>query len=242
MRPPEVNDVKLALPTVLSFNGGYVDTAGYLALQGLFTAHVTGNFVTIGAALVFGSSGIIAKLLALPVFCIIVIFTRLISFHLSRRDRPVLESMLTLKLLLLVAGAGLAIGLGPFTNGDAWPAILTGMALVSAMAIQNAVHRIHLGSAPPTTLMTGTTTQLMIDVADAIHGLPAQTGDATRLRMRRMSVAVLTFAVGAATAALLFRSVGTWCFTVPPIVALIARIVAKSLPRPQDAGPIASRA
>jgi uncharacterized membrane protein YoaK (UPF0700 family) len=41
-------------------------------LQGLFTAHVTGNFVTIGAALVFGTSGVVAKLLALPVFCIVI--------------------------------------------------------------------------------------------------------------------------------------------------------------------------
>ena len=39
-----------AVPTLLSFNGGYVDTIGCLSLQGLFTAHVTGNFVTIGAA------------------------------------------------------------------------------------------------------------------------------------------------------------------------------------------------
>jgi len=39
------------LPAILSLNGGYVDTAGYLALQGLFTAHVTGNFVTLGATL-----------------------------------------------------------------------------------------------------------------------------------------------------------------------------------------------
>jgi uncharacterized membrane protein YoaK (UPF0700 family) len=46
------------------------------------------------------------------------------------------------------------------------------MTLVSAMAIQNAVHRIHLGTAPPTTLMTGTTTQMMIDIADVIRGRP----------------------------------------------------------------------
>jgi hypothetical protein len=37
---------------LLSFNGGFVDTAGFLGLQGLFVAHVTGNFVTLGAALV----------------------------------------------------------------------------------------------------------------------------------------------------------------------------------------------
>jgi len=39
------------LPGLLSFDGGFVDTAGFLGLQGLFTAHVTGNFVTLGAAL-----------------------------------------------------------------------------------------------------------------------------------------------------------------------------------------------
>src|SRR3984957_3241872 len=148
-----VVQLKPALPVLLSYNGGYVDTAGYLALQGLFSAHVTGNFVTIGAALVFGTSGIAAKLLALPVFCSVTVITRLVGFNLERGNRPVLETMLTLKLLLLVLGAGLAIGLGPFSNGDAWPAILTGMILVSAMAIQNAVHRIHLGASPPTTIM-----------------------------------------------------------------------------------------
>ncbi len=43
--------MKSSVPALLSFNGGYADTAGYLALQGLFTAHVTGNIVTLGAAL-----------------------------------------------------------------------------------------------------------------------------------------------------------------------------------------------
>src|SRR5882757_1333041 len=139
--------MKPTLPTVMSFNAGYVDTAGYLALQGLFTAHVTGNFVTIGAALVFGTSGIVAKLLALPVFCMVIIGTRLVSFKLPSRW-PILETMLTLQLLLLLIAAILAIAMGPFTNGDGALAITVGMTLVAAMAIQNAANRIHLGAAP----------------------------------------------------------------------------------------------
>ena len=219
--------MKLTLPTVLSFNGGYVDTAGYLALQGLFTAHVTGNFVTIGAALVFGTSGIVAKLLALPVFCIVIVVTRLVSFNLPARW-PVLETMLTLKLLLLLVAAVLAITMGPFTNGDGALAITMGMTLVSAMAIQNAAQRIHLGSAPPTTLMTGTTTQIMIDIADLIRGVPGVARDAIRSRLRRMCAAVASFAAGAAAGALLFHAIGSWCFALPPVVAFLARITAKS--------------
>jgi uncharacterized membrane protein YoaK (UPF0700 family) len=223
-----VTKMKPTLPALLSFNGGYVDTAGYLALQGLFTAHVTGNFVTIGAALVFGTSGLLAKLLALPVFCAVIIVTRIASFNLPGRNWPLLEIMLSLKLILLIVAAGLAIRFGPFLNGDAWLAVLTGMTLVAAMAIQNAAHRIHLGTAPPSTLMTGTTTQMMIDIADIIRGLDPDKREATWARLRHMSVAVASFACGAAAAALLLKTIGTWCFAVPPIVALWVSMTAKA--------------
>ena len=229
--------MKPTLPTLLSFNGGYVDTVGYLSLQGLFTARVTGNFVTIGAALVFGTSGVIAKLLALPVFCIVIVATRLVSFNLPRRW-PVLETMLTLKLILLLIAAVLAITIGPFANGDSGPAIMMGMTLVSAMAIQNAAHRIHMGTAPPTTLMTGTTTQIMIDIADMIRRIRGPARDAVLARSRRMCVAVASFAAGAAAGAMLFYAIGTWCFALPPIVALLTRITAKSSLTPPTA-PIA---
>ena len=98
-----------SVPALLSFNGGYVDSAGFLAIHGLFSAHVTGNFVTIGAALVFGTSGVLTKLLALPVFCAVVFLTRLASFQLSRRGWPGLEPLVALKVLLLIAGAAMAI-------------------------------------------------------------------------------------------------------------------------------------
>ena len=141
--------MKPSLSTLLSFNAGYVDTAAFLALQGLFAAHVTGNFVTLGASLALGTSGAIAKLLALPMFCVVVIATRLLNTWLSERHRPALDALIALQVLLLVIGAALAIRFGPFHDTDGWRAVLTGMVLVGAMAIQNAFHRVHLGSAPP---------------------------------------------------------------------------------------------
>jgi uncharacterized membrane protein YoaK (UPF0700 family) len=213
-----------ALPLLLSFNAGFVDTAGFLALHGLFTAHVTGNFVTLGASLVLGTSGAVAKLLALPMFCVVVIATRLLSSALLRLHLPALKILLAVKLVLLIAGAVLAVRFGPFADGDAAPAVLTGMVLVAAMAIQNAVHRIHLGSAPPSTLMTGTTTQIMIDLADMLRGPTAQM-DGSGPRLARMSTNILAFALGCAVAALLYARFGVWCFLAPPILAATALFV-----------------
>ena len=212
--------MKPSLPVMLSVNGGYVDTAGFLALHGLFTTHVTGNFVTLGAALVLGTGGAVAKLLALPVFCIVVIATRLLSSMLAARNSglgvPVLRALVGLKVVLLILGAALAIGLGPFESGDGWAALLTGMTLVAAMAIQNAIHRIHMGAAPPTTIMTGNTTQIMIDLADLMRGVPADAR--TRERLSRMSGSVAAFAAGCAAAALIYAKQDVWCFLLPPIV------------------------
>src|SRR5271168_5000314 len=174
------------LPLLLSLNAGFVDTAGFLALQGLFTAHVTGNFVTLGASLALGTSGAIAKLLALPVFCAVVIAARLFGTMLSNRSVGLaFEILLGIKVLLLIVGAVLAIHFGPFHDGDSREAILTGMVLVAAMAIQNAVHRVHLGSDPPSTLMTGTTTQVMLDLADRIYPRTEATAQAGS-RLARM--------------------------------------------------------
>src|SRR5258706_12460265 len=86
MRAVEEN--RWTLPLLLSFTAGYVDTASYLALQGLFTAHVTGNFVTLGASLALGTSGGGAKLLALPTFFAVVSAARRLTTGLSNCRGP----------------------------------------------------------------------------------------------------------------------------------------------------------
>lgn len=210
------------LPTILSVMAGYVDTAGFLALHGLFTAHVTGNFVTIGAALVSGASGVVAKLLALPVFCLFVIGARLLRYQLIARDLPVVRSLLAIKLVLFLAAMVLALHYGPFPRVDSWSSTLTGMILVGAMAIQNALHRVHLGSAPPSTLMTGTTTQMMLDVGDRLCGVPDDQRAALDARLKKMGAAVLAFAIGCAGGAVCYAFGSMWCFAVPPVLAAAA--------------------
>ncbi|WP_426419646.1 YoaK family protein [Bradyrhizobium genosp. A] len=221
------------LALLMSLNAGFVDTAGFLALQGLFTAHVTGNFVTFGAAVVLGTSGALAKLLALPVFCAVVVITRIFSFYLPAMGLPIFRSMLAIKTLLLAVGGAAAAYFGPFVQGDSWQAILTGMILVAAMAIQNAAHRIHMGTEPPSTLMTGTTTQIMIDVADVMRSAPASVLTVAKPRLGKMSASVAAFAFGCAAGACLYAKFGTWCFVLPPLIALPAVVLARTEPAPQ---------
>lgn len=219
-----------ALQPLLSFNAGYVDTAGFLALHGLFTTHVTGNFVTFGAALALGTSGVLAKLLALPLFCVVIMVVRLLRLSL-----PV---MLGVQLALLVVGAGLAWRFGPFPNGDAPLALGTGAALVAAMAIQNAAHRTHLAAMPATTVMTLTTTTVMIDLADILRGTDAETKAAARKRFSTMVPGIVFFALGCFAAAWAYTMFKEACFVAAPVVVLTALIferVASRAPTPEKA-------
>jgi uncharacterized membrane protein YoaK (UPF0700 family) len=214
-----------SLAALLSFNGGFVDTAGFLGLQGLFTAHVTGNFVTLGAALVYGTHGVIAKVLALPEFIVVVALARLAGAALTARAMPALRILMIAKVVMLVAFFALAVALGPFPDSDAPTALLTGFAGIAAMALQNAIQRIHLGSLPPTTLMTGNTTQAVLDAVDLLQGLDAEHAATVRARFGRILRGIFWFAVGCAIAAALYAWVGFWCLAVPVAVGAASAII-----------------
>jgi uncharacterized membrane protein YoaK (UPF0700 family) len=210
-----------AVPAVLSVTAGYVDTAGFLALHGLFTSHVTGNFVTLSASFAEGASDTIAKLLALPLFCIVVFATRLIRFQFERFKLPILGMWLALQLILMVLASFLAIRFGPFPDANAISAISVGLVLVVAMAIQNAFHRIHLANYPPTTIMTGSTTQAMLDLADLFHGVPADSRAAVMARVLNLLNGIVAFAGGCASAALLYVQIEERVFVGGPILVAV---------------------
>src|SRR5580704_17602193 len=100
------------------------------------------NFVTLGATLVMGTQGVIAKLLAPPEFILIVALARVAGTALRRAELPALPTLLVIKVCFLLAFFVLAVTLGPFSDSDAPAALLTGFAGIAGMAIQNAVQRV----------------------------------------------------------------------------------------------------
>ena len=216
---------RFAVAALLSFNGGFVDTVGFLGLSGLFVAHVTGNFVTLGAALVLGSHVILNKILALPEFIAVIALARLVGAAARKRGWPALRIMLTAEVVLLAAFFALAVACGPFEDADRPLALLTGFAGIAAMALQNALQRVHLASLPPTTLMTGSTTQATIDAVDLLAGTAAGDAAAVRTRLSRVAMSVLLFAAGCAAGALLFWLTGFWCLAVPVVIGAVAAVM-----------------
>jgi uncharacterized membrane protein YoaK (UPF0700 family) len=222
VRQPSASAVRAAL---LSFNGGFVDAAGYLGLQGLFTAHVTGNFVTLGATLVFGTHGAFAKLLTLPEFVAVVALTQLAGIMLAERRLPALRILLAAKVMLLLAFFALAAALGPFPDSDAPAALLTGLAGVSAMAVQNAVQRMYLPNTPPGTIMTGNTSQAVLDAVNLLRGADPEHAAVMHARFGRILRAILCFAAGCAGAPLLYAWIGLWNLAVPVVVGAASALL-----------------
>lgn len=202
-----------------AFTAGFIDTVGFIGLFGLFTAHVTGNFVLIGAAIVTHASGIIAKLLALPTFIAAVALTGLFLAHCRKTRRAPARPLLIVQALLLLAFMIAGLTWTPFTDGDQPTAILTGLTGVLAMGVQNAASRTVFAHLSPTTVMTGNVTQIVLDLV----GLTARDArpDEIRARIRKMAPPVLAFAVGAVGGGLGFALTGFWC-----VLAAIAAVLA----------------
>ncbi|WP_224973708.1 YoaK family protein [Acinetobacter oleivorans] len=213
--------MRINLSKILGFNAGYVDTASFLGIHGLFAAHVTGNFVTLGAALTSGNqNGAWAKLLALPMFCLVVFSVKLIDRSYLKASKSSYNFLLKLMFFLFTVAAVISIEYLPFPQTDTWPSFIVGMLLVAAMSIQNAVHRLHWTKEAPTTVMTGSTTQMMLDAADWFSQPSEEKKEQIRKRFSTVLPTMLSFALGCAVAALVYKFALIWLFVIPPVLML----------------------
>jgi uncharacterized membrane protein YoaK (UPF0700 family) len=211
------------LTAVLSGAAGAVDAIGFLALGGLFTAHITGNVVVLAAHYVTGRFSGVGPLLAVPVFIVVLGIVTLISGTIERAGYCSRRALLVLQAALLAACLCLGVGLGPFANVDSPPAVLVGMLAVAAMATQNALVKLALPGLPSTAVMTTNTTQLTIDLATLLRSWG--TRDDLAQARRRAGVTfppILGFVAGCAAGAVLEVHCDLWALALPVVLAAVA--------------------
>jgi uncharacterized membrane protein YoaK (UPF0700 family) len=209
----------------LGFIAGYVDTLGFVALFGLFTAHVTGNFILIGSELVRPTQNVLIKFLAFASFIAAVACTRLYILWLQRKQCAPLRSVFGLQLVLLTGFMLIGAAALPLRAPDTPLALLAGGLGAAAMGVQNAAARLLLQNLMPTTMMTGNVTQLVIDLVDMARG---GADDAVRKSCVRYLWPILAFGVGAIGGAFAYFYAGFFGLLLP--MALLAWLMAEAPP------------
>jgi uncharacterized membrane protein YoaK (UPF0700 family) len=218
---PEADLPSRALPFVLSVIAGSTDIIGFLGLNGLFTAHMTGNIVILAAHVVTGDPAIVSYILSVPVFMLVLFLTRLLATGLERIGFLPLRSLLLLQ-LLLAAFLWLCVAAGPWSEPDAILAIIAGMFGVAAMAVQNALAQISLRNVPSTAVMTTNVTHFMLDLGEVLAGGDAAAIAKARGRAIRTLPVIVGFTAGCGLGAAREAAAGLWSLALLMGLAMIA--------------------
>lgn len=221
---PSIDDslgLKL-LPFVLSFVAGSVDVIGFLALDELFTAHITGNLVVLAAHLVTGSNASLALIISVPVFVVVLFATRLLAGGLGQLGFSPLRALLLLQLALLCGFLAIGFTVDSGVSAQSPAVLLAGMLGVSAMAVQNALVRIAIVGSPSTAVLTTNITLLTTDIGEIILGGEAAAVAKARERAMRTWPAVLGFLLGCAIGAWCEAKIGLRAVVLPTCFALFA--------------------
>ncbi|HEY2539969.1 MAG TPA: YoaK family protein [Stellaceae bacterium] len=210
------------LPFVLSLTAGSTDIIGFLGLNGLFTAHITGNLVVLAAHIVAGDPTVFSYVLSVPVFMMVLFLTRLLAGRLEQAGVPTLQPLLLLQLLFLVAFLSICIEAGPWRDTNALLAVIAGMCGVAAMAVQNALVQISLTNAPTTAVMTTNVTRFMLDLGEALVGRDHAQAARARTRAMRTLPVIVGFTIGCVFGAAFEAAAGLWSLALPTGLAVLA--------------------
>jgi uncharacterized membrane protein YoaK (UPF0700 family) len=221
----------------LGFLAGFVDTLGFIALFGLFTAHVTGNFILIGAALADPSkTSILLKFLAFPAFIIGIAAARLLIGQSLQRNWPALALALSLQLLLLAGFMACGLLAAPIGTDVTPYAMAAGLLGTAAMGAHSATSRLLLAHLAPTSMMTGNVTQIVIDTVDALGG---KRDSALAERCGKFFWPLAAFGTGAIVAAFAYLAFGFVALGVPIAILLALIVLDRSEARePGGASPV----
>ena len=144
---------------VLTLLAGYCDTATFVHMHGIFSAHVTGNFVLFAAAMGRGlEPSDYLKLWTFPVFIAAVMLATVLYLSAEKgRMTGKGTSGLTRVLGAMTLSLSVAVLISFMAPSTAWAMqadVAITMLVVLAMGLQNALHHFIPGAM--TTVMTGT--------------------------------------------------------------------------------------
>ena len=211
-----------ALPLVLSLIAGSTDVIGFLGLNGLFTAHITGNLAVLAAHIVAGDPTIFSYVLSVPVFMMMLFLTRALAGVLEQAGVSTLRPLLLLQLFFLAAFLSICVAAGPWRDADAILAVIAGMCGVAAMAVQNALVQISLTNTPTTAVMTTNVTHFMLDLGEALVGRDRAQAARARARAMHTLPVIVGFTIGCVLGAAFEAAAGLWSLALPAALALLA--------------------
>jgi uncharacterized membrane protein YoaK (UPF0700 family) len=214
---------KLAI--LLSGVAGYVDSAGFVALFGLFTAHVTGDIVGFGVATVVAPTpAALGRMAMIPVFILSVAATACWVRSQRRAGHAPLPAILGLLTWALALFAGIGAVLQPFDAHNAGVIWILGASGVAAMAVQNTLMRDVMPESSPTTIMTGNLTQVTVDLVELAFpssvASPRAQAVLRRRARRRLSTlvpSVAAFIAGTVLGAIVTHLVGLASVALPAL-------------------------
>jgi uncharacterized membrane protein YoaK (UPF0700 family) len=210
------------LPCVLSVTAGSVDAISFLGLDGLFTAHITGNLVILAAHIATGRAASLAHILSVPVFLAVLVLTRLLATGLEETRHGSLWPLLALQLVLLAGFLVIRVAAGSGLDPAAPTAVAAGMLGVAAMAVQNALVQISWVGAPATAVMTTDITVFMIDVGTMLLWRDPNRVAFARSRARRTWPPIVGFTFDGSLGAISQAAMGPWSLALPTGFAMLA--------------------
>ena len=210
-----------ALPFVLSLIAGSTDTVGFLSLNGLFTAHITGNLVVLAAHIVDGNPAILSYMLAVPVFMLVLLVTRLFASRLERMGVASLRPLLLLELLLLIGFLVCCVAAGPRPDSKSGIAVIAGMSGVAAMAVQTALVQISLTKTHSTAVMTTNVAHFVLALGEVLAGGERAALASARRRMLHLFPVIVGFVVGCALGAAAQAAYASWSVSLPVALGLL---------------------
>ncbi|MET4081959.1 uncharacterized membrane protein YoaK (UPF0700 family) [Pedobacter sp. UYP30] len=199
----------LKLAVLLSLTAGFVNAAGFLGFAAL-TTNVTGH-AALFAEGIAKQDWNMARLIAIWMILFLAgaFASSLIVNKLGHNGRFsfALPIVLEIIILLFCAFSTTRIGFG-------LSKVFFAGILLFAMGMQNALVSVISGSVVRTTHLTGTFTDLGIELAQLrIHNLAAQDDLLSRIKLR--SSIILFFMLGALSGAYLFKYISFQAFLVP---------------------------